>query len=65
MLLLMFLTIICGLLYLFTMAMLAESLRNQTWDMRGSNVGNIFLLNRVFKWATIIFMLSIIIKLII
>lgn len=59
------LAIIFALLYIFTMMALSESVRNGTWYLKESNVGIIFILNRIFKWGAIIFILAFIIKLIV
>lgn len=59
------LAIIFALLYIFTMMALSESVRNGTWYFKESNVGIIFILNRIFKWGAIIFILAFIIKLIV
>lgn len=59
------LAIIFALLYIFTMMALSESVRNGTWYLKESNVGIIFILNRIFKWGAIIFVLAFIIKLIV
>lgn len=59
------LVIICVLLYIFTMMALSESVKNGTWYFKESHVVIIFILNRIFKWGAIIFILAFIIKMII
>ncbi len=59
--LLFVLIVICALLYLFTLSVCNDAVYTGNYN----NIGIIFILNRIFKWGTIIFGLAFIIKLII